>query len=40
MRGKPELNITKQKIYKTKKNFNGLFVARIVQMRSLLIVSC
>jgi hypothetical protein len=32
MRGKPELNIETEKIYKTKKNSNGMFVARIIQI--------
>jgi hypothetical protein len=32
MRGKPELKIEKEKIYKTKKNSNGMFLARIVQI--------
>ncbi|OIK17179.1 hypothetical protein BIV60_00355 [Bacillus sp. MUM 116] len=32
MRGKPELKIETEKIYKTKKNDNGAFVARIIQM--------
>ncbi|MEH7298771.1 hypothetical protein [Neobacillus drentensis] len=32
MRGKPELKIETEKSYKTKKNSNGTFVARIIQM--------
>ena len=32
MRGKPELKIETEKIYKTKKNSNGMFVARIIQI--------
>ena len=32
MRGKPELKIEVVKIYKTKKNSNGMFVARIIQI--------
>ena len=32
MRGKPELKIEVEKIYKTKKNSNGMFVARIIQI--------
>lgn len=32
MRGKRELKIDSEKIYKTKKNANGTFVARIIQM--------
>jgi hypothetical protein len=32
MRGKPELKIETNKIYKTKKNPNGMFVARIIQI--------
>jgi len=32
MRGKPELKIESEKVYKTKKNPNGMFVARILQI--------
>ena len=32
MRGKPELKIELEKVYKTKKNPNGMFVARILQI--------
>lgn len=32
MKGRPELVIETEKIYKTKKNFNGMFVARIIQI--------
>lgn len=32
MRGRPELKIEVEKIYKTKKNPNGMFVARIIQI--------
>ncbi|MGG3662085.1 hypothetical protein [Bacillus gobiensis] len=32
MRGSPELKIETEKIYKTKKNLNGMFVARIIQV--------
>jgi len=32
MRGKPELKIESEKIYKTKKNPNGMFVAKILQL--------
>jgi hypothetical protein len=32
MRGRPELKIEAEKIYKTKKNPNGMFVARIIQI--------
>lgn len=32
MKGKPELKIETEKVYKTKKNPNGMFVARILQV--------
>ncbi|HDX9577256.1 TPA: hypothetical protein ROX88_000741 [Bacillus pseudomycoides] len=32
MRGRPELKIEAEKIYKTKKNPNGMYVARIIQI--------
>ncbi|KAB2493423.1 hypothetical protein [Priestia endophytica] len=32
MRGKPELEIKTDKVYKTKKNSNGMFIARIIQV--------
>lgn len=32
MKGRPELVIETEKIYKTKKNSNGMFVARIIQI--------
>lgn len=32
MRGRPELKIETEKIYKTKKNPNGMFVARVIQI--------
>jgi hypothetical protein len=32
LKGKPEQKIETNKIYKTKKNPNGMFIARIVQM--------
>ncbi|PQZ56195.1 hypothetical protein CQZ94_13160 [Bacillus sp. MYb209] len=32
MRGKPELKIKAEKLYKTKKNPKGMFVARILQV--------
>ncbi|MGN4426028.1 hypothetical protein ACTFQN_19665 [Bacillus cereus group sp. MYBK30-1] len=32
MRGKPELKIESEKVYKTKKNPNGMFVAKILQV--------
>ncbi|MBN8253868.1 hypothetical protein [Priestia flexa] len=32
MRGRPELKIEMEKVYKTKKNPNGMFVARIIQI--------
>ncbi|RBW68586.1 hypothetical protein [Bacillus taeanensis] len=32
MRGRPELKIEAEKLYKTKKNPNGMFVARMIQI--------
>ncbi|MCM3005121.1 hypothetical protein M3590_14110 [Priestia koreensis] len=32
MRGKPEQRIEVEKVYKTKMNDNGLFIARIIQI--------
>ncbi|MFE4123320.1 hypothetical protein [Priestia sp. YIM B13486] len=32
MRGRPELEIEREKVYKTKKNPNGTFIARIIQV--------
>lgn len=32
MRGRPEIKIETEKIYKTKKNPNGMFVARLIQI--------
>ncbi|AIM33679.1 hypothetical protein DF16_orf05264 [Bacillus thuringiensis serovar kurstaki str. YBT-1520] len=32
MRGKPELKIESEKVHKRKKNPNGMFVARILQI--------
>ncbi|MFP7737748.1 hypothetical protein ACLHDF_31530 [Priestia aryabhattai] len=32
MRGRPELEIETEKVYKTKKNPNGTFIARIIQV--------
>ena len=32
MRGRPEMKIENEKIYKTKKNPNGMFVARLIQI--------
>jgi len=32
MKGRPELEIERGKVYKTKKNPNGTFIARIIQV--------
>lgn len=32
MRGRPEIRIETEKVYKTKKNPNGMFVARLIQI--------